>query len=77
MHHRSDDERVDFFVVAMTWSGQITNQEPQRCDQLAWFDMDSLPDNVVPYVRKALCNYRKGIWYDSFGWNESRHAYVV
>jgi len=68
MHRLSDDERVDFFVRATVWSGQVSNMEPDRCDDLAMFDMDALPANVVPYVRQALENYRNGIWFDSFGW---------
>jgi len=68
MHRASDDERVDFFVTASEWTGPVTNMEPDRCDDLAMFDMDALPENVVPYVRLALENYRNGIWFDSFGW---------
>ena len=68
MHRKSDDERVDFFVAATSWSGQVANMEPDKCDQLAWFRFDDLPDNVIPYVRRALDNYRRGQWFDSFGW---------
>jgi len=68
MHRRSDDERIDFFLVATSWSGEVTNREPHRCDRLAWFDLDHLPGDVIPYVRRALDNYRQGIWFDSFGW---------
>jgi 8-oxo-dGTP diphosphatase len=70
MHRKSNDERIDFFLAAASWSGEITNREPDRCDQWAWFDVDELPDNVIPYVRRALDNYRRGIWFDSFGWSE-------
>jgi hypothetical protein len=35
---------------------------------LAWFDLDRLPENVIPYVRRALENYRRARWFDSFGW---------
>jgi len=69
MHRKSDDERIDFFLTAGSWSGEIANREPHRCSQLAWFDVDELPQNVVPYVRRALHNYRRGIWFDSFGWS--------
>ena len=68
MHRKSDDERVDFFLVATSWSGQVTNVEPHKCDQLAWFEFDDLPDNVIPYVRRAFDNYRREKWFDSFGW---------
>ncbi len=69
MHRREGDERVDFFVTASAWSGEITNAEPHKCDDLRWFDIDALPENVIPYVRRALDNYRCGVWFDSFGWN--------
>ena len=68
MHRISNDERVDFFLVATHWSGEITNREPDRCDRLDWFDVHDLPENVIPYVRRAFNNYRRGEWFDSFGW---------
>jgi 8-oxo-dGTP diphosphatase len=68
MHRKSIDERVDWFLDAKSWSGEVVNREPNKCDQLAWYDMDSLPQNVVPYVRRAIDNYRQGRWFDSFGW---------
>ncbi|MGD1992785.1 MAG: NUDIX domain-containing protein [Anaerolineae bacterium] len=68
MHRRSDDERIDFFLAASHWSGRIVNREPHKCDRLAWFDLGDLPDNVIPYVERALQNYRCGRWFDSFGW---------
>lgn len=71
MHRRSDEERVDFFLTASRWSGEIANTEPHKCDELAWFPLDRLPANVIPYVRRALENVRRGVWFDSFGWGES------
>jgi 8-oxo-dGTP diphosphatase len=68
MHRRSNDERGDFFLAAERWTDTITNAEPHKCDELAWFPLDALPDNVIPYVRRALANYRRGVWFDSFGW---------
>jgi 8-oxo-dGTP diphosphatase len=68
MHRRSNDERIDFFLAAASWSGQITNREPNKCDHLAWFGVHQLPGNVVPYVRRAFENYQRRIWFDSFGW---------
>ncbi|MEO7020433.1 MAG: NUDIX domain-containing protein [Ktedonobacteraceae bacterium] len=69
MHRKSNDERVDFFLAAdERWPGELRNCEPDQCDELAWFDLDSLPTNMIPYVRRALANYRAGRWFDSFGW---------
>ncbi len=69
MHRKSNDERVDFFLVAECWSGELRNCEPDKCDELAWFELDSLPTNMIPYVRRALANYHARRWFDSFGWS--------
>jgi 8-oxo-dGTP pyrophosphatase MutT (NUDIX family) len=69
MHRRSNDERIDFFVAALTWEGEIINAEPHKCDELRWCALDHLPENVIPYVRRALENFRSGRWFESFGWD--------
>ena len=68
MHCWEGDEYVHFFLTAATWQGTIVNAEPNKCDELSWHDLDNLPANVIPYVRQALANYRRGVWFDSFGW---------
>jgi len=70
MHRRAADERVDFFLAASRWTGTIRNCEPHKCDELAWYPLDRLPPNVIPYVRRALANYQQGAWFDSFGWEQ-------
>ena len=70
MHRKSEDERVGFFLAATRWHGDVVNAEPHRCDDLSWHSVRDLPDNMVPYVRRALENYLNGKFYDSFGWEE-------
>ncbi|MBN1956017.1 MAG: GNAT family N-acetyltransferase [Anaerolineae bacterium] len=77
MHRKSDQERIDFFLAASSWSGQVANCEPQRCDELAWFHPDALPENTIPYVRRAIENYRRGTWFDSFGWETGETNFYV
>lgn len=74
MHRRANDERIDFFVTAMGWSGEIHNAEPHKCDDLAWFPVDSLPENTIPYVRRAIVNYQQHRWFDAFGWSARSHS---
>ena len=68
MNRKSNDERVDFFIVVEAWEGEIQNKEPEKCDDLAWFSLDSLPANMIPYVKFAIENYQRGILYSEFGW---------
>ncbi len=62
------EERIDFFVTATKWSGEVKIGEPNKCDDLSWFPLDGLPQNLIPYVRSAIDNVRKGIFYSEFGW---------
>jgi 8-oxo-dGTP diphosphatase len=69
MHRKAtNDERIDFFMTATTYTGEITNMEPHKCDDLQFFPLDNLPDNIVAYVKVAIENYRQGIHYSEYGW---------
>jgi 8-oxo-dGTP diphosphatase len=68
MHRKDGDERVDFFVNVSQWTGEPVNAEPDKSDDIRWVDVDALPGNTIPYIRRALDNHRKGIKFDEFGW---------
>ncbi len=64
----TNDERIDFFMTTESFSGEIIKCEPHKCDDLSWFDLDNLPENVVDYVKVAIENYRNGVTYSEFGY---------
>ncbi len=70
-HRQEGDERVDFFVHVQRWSGEPVNTEPEKCDDLRWTNLNSLPDNTIPYIRRAIENFRAGIPFEEFGWGKS------
>jgi len=61
-------ERVDIFFVAKKWQGKIKNMEPDKCDDLSWLPINKLPPNTIPYIRQAINNIRKKIFYSEFGY---------
>jgi 8-oxo-dGTP pyrophosphatase MutT (NUDIX family) len=67
MHRIEGDERVDFFVHVHKWQGEIVNAEPDKCDDLRWVNINELPGNIIPYVRRAIANHLNGIAFDEFG----------
>jgi 8-oxo-dGTP diphosphatase len=69
MHRKHDDIRVDYFFTAEKYSGIPKNCEPDKCDDLSWFDMNNLPSNTIPYIRKAIESYRSNQIYSEFGWS--------
>lgn len=70
MHRKAQsDERVDFFFTAEKYAGIPKIMEPEKCDDLRWFPIDDLPKNTIDYIRQAIENYQKGIFYSEFGWD--------
>ena len=67
MHRIEEEERVDFFVHVRQWQGEPVNTEPDKCDELRWVNVNELPDNIIPYVKRAIQNHRAGIVFHEFG----------
>lgn len=61
-------ERVDVFFMVKKWQGEIKNMEPNKCDDLSWFDVNKLPKNTIPYIHQVVKNIKKGIFYSEFGY---------
>ena len=70
MHRIQEDERLDFFFRLMEWGGEVTNMEPEKCDDLSWFAVDDLPENTIPYVRQVIESVNRGEIYGEFGWEK-------
>lgn len=69
LHRRSpDQEYIDFFFVAEKWEGTPEIGEPDKCDDLAWFDIDNLPHNILPYIKDALHHYKRRNSFFEYGW---------
>lgn len=60
--------RVGFYFVPKSFVGEPVNHEPDKCDDLRWFPLETLPQNMVPHVRAAIEAYRRGERYDEFEW---------
>jgi len=76
--HRADrGQRVSFFFAARRWRGEPRNLEPHKADDLGWFPLDALPDNMVPYVRHAIERWRAGALYGESGWDGERRDRTI
>jgi len=68
IHRKSDVEYIDFFFVVNKWSGQPIIKESNKCDDLSWFPLNNLPDNLLPFIREAIENYEDKIPFFESGW---------
>lgn len=69
MHRKDKDERMSFFFTARVFQGKPTNMEPDKCSDLSWFTVNSMPSNTIPYVKSAIESIISGEIYSEFGWN--------
>ena len=71
MHRKSDldgSQRVDVFHLVEDFDGEPQNIEPHKCDDLSWFNLDELPDNIIPYIKVAINHMKNGNYYSEHGW---------
>lgn len=58
MHRFNPDpephERIDLAFEVLSWHGDLTNAEPEKCDDISWFSTSKLPENTIPEVRRTL-----------------------
>jgi 8-oxo-dGTP pyrophosphatase MutT (NUDIX family) len=51
---RPVDERADFFFTCARFEGEPRRLEQHKSADLRWFDLEALPDPVVPHERRVL-----------------------
>jgi 8-oxo-dGTP pyrophosphatase MutT (NUDIX family) len=61
-------EYFDVYLTATAWEGEPKICEPDKSDDLKWFELDALPENMVPYDKQALECIQKNISYSTYGY---------
>lgn len=69
MHRKSNKaEKIEFFLLAKNWQGEPKIIEKDRCDDVKWFPLSHLPDNIIEKTRQGIEGYLTGKAYSEFGW---------
>lgn len=58
------------YFKAKKWKGEPKIGEPNKNDEIKWFDIYNIPDNLVDDRKEAIKNYIEKIPYGEFGWEE-------
>jgi mutator protein MutT len=72
MHRLSGPEwkdlryRIDVFFITEKWQGEPKIMEPDKSDDLSWFDLDNLPENIIPYIKYAIDCIKNKVFYSEF-----------
>jgi len=67
MHTKLEDESIYYFIYCDKYKGNVVNNEPNKCDELSFYDVNYLPDNIIDYVKVGIYNYSKEIYFSSYG----------
>lgn len=72
MHRNNPDgyEYIDLFFTANEWTGQLHNNESEKCAEISWHDLNKLPENIVPYVKEILNGLDNNHQYLEYGWQK-------
>ena len=54
-------EYLQFFYQCSNWNGEVMNMEPDKCEIIQLFDINLLPDNIVPYLKSAFDKFNDKI----------------
>ncbi|MFI9363456.1 NUDIX domain-containing protein [Kitasatospora sp. NPDC053057] len=71
LHHLDADDgagRLQLFFAPRSYTGKITNREPNKCAALRWWPLDELPEPVVGYAADALAQITAGYPLSVVGW---------
>lgn len=61
-----DHEYIEFFFVTENWRDEPKIMEPDKCNDLSWFSLDKLPENLSDYLKNMIENYKKGITFSEY-----------
>lgn len=71
MHRKTPErESIDYFLTCQNYQGTIQIMEKDKCDELKLYSLNHLPNNVIPYVRKAIEYYQSKVPFSIFGWDD-------
>ena len=54
MHRLADREYIDFFLESKNYQGIPVIKEPDKYSELKWFNLNQLPNNIIPNVKHFL-----------------------
>lgn len=61
-----NDNYFNFYLSCEDFRGEIKNNEPDKCEELKWFDLNALPDEMIPNDRKAIFNFTHNISFEEY-----------
>lgn len=65
----TEQEYVDFIFKANHWTGNVTNEEKDKCEEIIWVNKEEIPENTLNFIPQILKNNESN--YLPFNWEEN------
>ncbi|MEI8143427.1 MAG: NUDIX domain-containing protein [Candidatus Berkelbacteria bacterium] len=65
-------EYLETYFLAKKWKGEPRLNEEELSEELSWFEMESLPENTIPYIREAILSYLSGHNYCEYNFKDGK-----
>lgn len=62
--HPYQDDYLNVFFETKKYEGTPKIKEPEKCDDLRWFNIEELPENIFDRIKNVLENIKRNIIYD-------------
>lgn len=72
VHKREAQNDLTYFnvyFICEKFCGQPAICEPFKCSEIAWFDVDRLPDDLIDDRKEVVRAMAEGRYYIEYGWN--------
>jgi 8-oxo-dGTP diphosphatase len=68
MHRHEETNWIDIFFELRSYEGDAVNAEPDKHSELAWFDLQMLPEKVLEYIKIAVGHIENGVQFSEYKW---------
>ena len=55
----------DVYFEILSYEGKIKINEPEKCSELKWVDINNLPDDMIDFEIEAIRNRQRNIMFSS------------
>lgn len=69
-YQSAENIRIDVYFETTQWQGDLVNKEPHKHAEIAWLDLNNLPENVQDFTAQAVQEILKGNSYSEYGWHQ-------
>ena len=63
IYHNFRNDMLKFVFSVNKYEGNLINNEPEKCKELKWFEVEKLPENIIPKIREEILNVENDVFY--------------